>query len=120
MYRPAKLLDAVSVYLRIGVGSGNNYSANAGGDESVGAGAGASEVRTRFQRDICGRAACEFAGLSQGDDFRVVALVILMKAGANQLSFAHNHAANGWIGRCKPNALSRQSERLGHPALVEC
>ena len=74
----------MSIYRRIGVGGGDDDPGDASGDQSVGARAGASVMRTRLQRDISGRAAGQFAGFAQGDDLGVVAVVIFMKARADQ------------------------------------
>ena len=85
-------------------------------DDGFRARAGASRVIARLQRDVHRRAACFFAGGFQRDDFRVIALFVLVKTFADDLAFANEDAADHGIGTGEANAFAGQFQRVFHEA----
>ena len=65
---------------RIRVASGHDDAPHARCQQSLGAGAGSSLMIAGFERDISSRASRQVSRLLQGDDLRMVPLVVFMKA----------------------------------------
>jgi len=85
----------------VGVLRGDDAAGDASGDEGVGAGAGTAMVAAGFEGDVGGGADggdTARGGLFEGDDFRVVAVVI------DVCAFADNFwcAARGCLGEDAP------------------
>ena len=76
----AKLGDAFTVNLRVGVGGGHYHAGDAGGYQCVRAGPGSSLVTAGFEGYVSGRTMGQRARLLDSDHFGVVAAIVLMKA----------------------------------------
>jgi len=63
----------------------------------------------RLKSDVKCCAASAFAGLFEGDNFRVVAPVVLMKSFAENCAVLHDHAADGGMGLARPMPLRARS-----------
>jgi hypothetical protein len=87
----------LTVDLRIGIGGGHDHAGNTGGQQRVRAGPGASMVAAGFKGYVGGRAPRQWAGLLESYHFRMVALVVLVKALTHQTLIADQHATYGGI-----------------------
>jgi hypothetical protein len=76
-------------------------------------------MAARFEGDVCGCAASQVSGLTERDDLRVVALVVEMRAFADDLAIADKYAPNLGVGRGQPNGRTRHIERTAHESLIE-
>ena len=68
-----------------------------------------------LERDISSRASRPIPRLLQGDNLRMVPVVVLMKAFAGYAAALREDAADGGVGRGEADGLSRQLERSLHP-----
>jgi hypothetical protein len=87
---------------RVGVDSGDDAAGYAGGDEGIGARAGTAVVGAGLKGDAGGCAVKVMAGgvcVFQGNDFGVVADVVVMGAFGEHGFTAQQNAANGGIRR---------------------
>ena len=94
----AEFLNSLAADLRVRVLGGDDAATDASGDESVGTGAGAAVVTAGFEGDVSGgvfggEATC--GGLFEGDDFGVVAVVVEVRAFADDFGCA---ASGGRLG----------------------
>ena len=97
---------------------GGDDALDARGEDGFGAGAGASGVIARFERDVERRTLRALTCGFQRDDFCVIAILILMKALADNFAFADDDAADCGIRAGEADAFARQVERVVHEANV--
>ncbi len=102
----AEFGDALAADEGVGIDGGDDAAGDFGGDEGVGAGAGAAVVAAGLEGDV-GGGACDgvaaFGGLLEGDDLGVVAVVVAMRALAEDF-FCRGRGRSrpggwGWRGR---------------------
>jgi len=117
----AKFGDSLATDLRVRVFGGDYGSGDAGGDEGVGAGAGSSVVGAGLEGDVgggSGDVVAAFAGLLEGGDLGVVALVVEVSAFADDLVFFDEDAAYLRIGRGEGDGFMGEGERPLHEGFV--
>src|ERR1700744_3753617 len=77
-------------------------------------------MRAWLKGDVCSRSAGFLSSLLERCDFRMVTLVIHMKALANQgVPALDQHAAYSGIGGCDANRMTRLLQGKSHPAFIE-
>jgi len=111
-----QLRNPSTIYLRIRIARGNNHAAHSSRNQSIRARPSSPPVRTRLQRHIRRRSASLIASLLERHDFRMIKLVVLMKALADNASIAlHQNTANRRIRRRQTHRALCKFESASHP-----
>ena len=113
-----KTLEAAAFRRGIRILHRSNDALDARGDDRFGAWTGAAGVIARFERDVERRALRFCSGGFERDDFRVIALLVLMKSLTDDFAVAHNDATDRRIRAGEADAFAREVERVVHEANV--
>jgi hypothetical protein len=117
----AEFGDALAADLWIGVFGGDDDPRDLCGDEGVGARAGSSVVRAGLKSDVgCGSGGVEaaFAGLLEGGDLGVVAVVVEVSAFGDDFVVADEDAADLRVGAGEGDGLAGEGEGSLHEVFV--
>ncbi len=117
----AEFGDALAADLGVGVFGGDDDTGDAGGDEGVGAGAGSSVVGAGLEGDVGGGSGgveAAFAGLLEGGDLGVVAVVVEVSAFGEDFVVADEDAADLRVGRGESHGFASEGEGSLHEGFV--
>ena len=105
----------------IGVGIGDDDALQAGLDDGLGAGAGLAVMRARLERHVHGGAARAGPGLSDGLGLGMRPAAGLRAAHGDDLAavWAHDHRADGWVGRRRTQATARKLHGEVHEFAID-
>jgi hypothetical protein len=114
-FRGTQTRDSAPANQRIGIDGRDDYAPHSCCNQRVGAWAGAAAMTARLQCDVrsrCGEIGAAFARLPERNNLRVVALIVEMRALADDLvadlARAHHDAAHLRIGRRKAFRCARK------------
>ena len=117
--RRTKLSHALTVNHWVGVGGCDHHTCDPRGYQCVRTWPGSSLVAAGFQGHIRSRPPGHGACLVEGNNLRVIATVILVKALTHQGVVPDQHAADRRVGRGETDGLLGLAQRFLHPLLVD-